>query len=252
MRHLVCATHGAVFKPSVDPSSFLWPRIQQGLRLFDADLRSVTRFSLSMVQRDRFTAEVIRPDGSELFVALLGDAANAIHFWPGRGLNSGLLSALALVRTLNRWSGSTLRDADFTSYEGVMSALQHRHKRRAWRQMAVRQNGVLIAISELIHQALSTHTARNVLMAEMETRCREIIKRVEGRMDEHPKLHEIMRRVERLDDQTLNVLVASGPWETIRSGGDEVDIDLYFPPSHGPLGSASKSGTSSLEVSYSS
>ena len=50
-----------------------------------------------------------------------------------------------------------------------------------------------------------------------------------------------MRRIERLDDQTLNVLVASGPWETIRSGGDEVDIDLYFPPSDRPSKNAPNS-----------
>jgi hypothetical protein len=76
-----------------------------------------------------------------------------------------------------------LRDADFTSYEAVMSALQHRHKRRAWRQMAVTQNGVLVPVSESIHQALLMHTARAVLITEMETRCREIIERLEGRME---------------------------------------------------------------------
>jgi hypothetical protein len=58
--------------------------------------------------------------------------------------------------------------------------------------------------------------------------------------------------LERLDDQTLNVLVVSGAWETVRSGGDEVDIDLYFPPVHRDPDTQPKLETSTLDVSYSS
>ena len=154
------------------------------IRLFDADLRSVSVLTIHGATRPVHRRG--HPAGWERALCRFARRRRkrGIHFWPGRGLNSGLLSALALVRTLNRWSGSPLRDADFTSYEAVMSALQHRHKRRAWRQMAVRRNGILVPVSELIHQALSTHTARTVLITEMETRIREIVERLEGRMDE--------------------------------------------------------------------
>jgi hypothetical protein len=67
-------------------------------------------------------------------------------------------------------------------------------------------------------------------------------------MDGRPDLHEIMRRLERSDGRTLSVLVASGPWETVRSGGDEVDIDLYFPPSSGDPASHPKIEGPGLEV----
>lgn len=42
------------------------------------------------------------------------------------------------------------------------------------------------------------------------------------------------RRLDAVDDETLRVLlVASGQWETHRSGGEEVDIDWFYPPAAG-------------------
>jgi hypothetical protein len=104
-----------------------------GLRLFgvtDENLTAVTCFRLDMVQRARFTAQLFGRTATTpgTFGFLLGDAANAIHFWPGRGLNSGLASALSLgcgaggpgwradcpacpttPRSGRTWSGSTPR-----------------------------------------------------------------------------------------------------------------------------------------------
>jgi hypothetical protein len=225
----VCPTHGTFFKPTRDATSFLWPRIQEGLKLFDADLHSITRFSLSMVQRDRFVAEVFPKDGCGTFVALLGDAANALHFWPGRGLNQGLLSAVSLTRSLARWSGARLRYADFTRHEAVMAALQQRHKSRAWLQMITRRNGEQVAISRLIDESLSEQQSKLVLLATMEERCREISKRLEERLGEQPDIAEIMRRLTAVNEETLRVMVASGQWETRASGGEEVDVDWFYP-----------------------
>ena len=114
-----------------------------------------------------------------------------------------------------------------------MAALQHRHKSRAWLQMSVQRNGRPTAISELIEEAFSTERPRAQLLAEMEARCRAIHGRLEGRMSERPNLREIMRRLDAVDDQTLRVLVVSGQWETHRSGGEEVDIDWFYPPAAG-------------------
>ena len=57
-----------------------------------------------MVQRPRFSVQLFPPHRHDAgtFGFLLGDAANAIHFWPGRGLNSGLASAISLARCLAR------------------------------------------------------------------------------------------------------------------------------------------------------
>ncbi len=76
-----------------------------GAELFgvaEENLTAVTCFRLDMVQRPRFTAQLFAPTATTpgTYGFLLGDAANAIHFWPGRGLNSGLASAISLARCL--------------------------------------------------------------------------------------------------------------------------------------------------------
>lgn len=99
-----CTTHSTLFLPSLIKGSALWKRVGEGLRLFGVEpgeLSAVTSFRLSMVQRPRFTAELLPPTANSTgtYGFLLGDAANAIHFWPGRGLNSGLASAVSLARS---------------------------------------------------------------------------------------------------------------------------------------------------------
>ena len=106
-----CGGHNAVFLPALLKGSALWERVQEGLVMYDvppADLSAVTGFRLDMVQRPRFTAELLPRTAATpgTYGFLLGDAANAIHFWPGRGLNSGLASAVSLARCLaTAWRG---------------------------------------------------------------------------------------------------------------------------------------------------
>ncbi|MCZ4510201.1 hypothetical protein O3Q52_18780 [Streptomyces sp. ActVer] len=157
----VCPTHGTLFLPALLRSSPLWKRIQEGLKLFGVaadDLSAITSFRLDMVQRPRFTAQLSRPTSTSpgTYGFLLGDAANAIHFWPGRGLNSGLASAVSLARSLSRvWQGRPLRDADFIRHEAAMSMLQYRHKSRAWNAMVTTdERGVTRAIKDVIADSM--------------------------------------------------------------------------------------------------
>ena len=99
-----CDGHHAIFLPAVLKQSALWTRVHAGLQLFGVpveNLTAVTGFRLDMVQRSRFTVQLYpktaRTPGT--FGFLLGDTANAIHVWPGRGLNSGLASVI-------RWRGA--------------------------------------------------------------------------------------------------------------------------------------------------
>ncbi|MCW2936698.1 MAG: signal peptide protein, partial [Actinomycetia bacterium] len=132
-----CGGHHSLFLPALLRGSAFWTRVEEGLALFGVppeNLTAVTGFRLDMVQRPRFCVQLLpRTAGTPgTFGFLLGDAANAIHFWPGRGLNSGLASAISLARCLARpRRGLTLRDADFVRHEAVMSMLQYRHKSRA-------------------------------------------------------------------------------------------------------------------------
>ncbi|MBS9385398.1 MAG: GUN4 domain-containing protein [Dolichospermum sp. BR01] len=155
-----CNTHGSIFLPAVVKNP-LWGRIEKALKLFDInkeDLKAITSFNLEMSQTPRFTAQLYPPTEKTpgTFGCLLGDAANAIHFWPGRGLNSGIDSAVSLARCLHsKWQNVRegeikFRDADFLRHEGIMAMLQYRQKSRAWHSMVVTEpDGSVGAINDM-------------------------------------------------------------------------------------------------------
>jgi hypothetical protein len=230
-----CSTHGSVFKPSLDATSFLWPRIQEGLRLFgvkESNFSGVTAFRLSMVQRPRFTARLYgRAKGTPgTFGFLLGDAANAIHFWPGRGLNSGLAAAVSLARCLAaKWGGRSLRDADFLRHEAVMHMLQYRHKTRAWSAMVTSDDeGRIVPVQDMIRAGLRGGLDRKAYEDIFLSRLLDASSRLSDRLTGVPKRTELEKIVSQLSDSTLKVLVASRPWETRTVSGEEVDIDLLL------------------------
>lgn len=235
-RGYVCATHGARFAPAEDPSSLLWPRLKEGLWFFGAtpdDVTAITSFGLSMDRRGLFVAE-LTPTGFErpTFGALIGDAAGALHFWPGRGMNAALSSATALAATVARtWTGRPLRSADFAPFEATMAALQSRHKDRAWRNMVVLKDGEPRTIAEIFAdvQANSAMSARDACanLDTMRRRTTAWSKRLEERMKRPIDVTAIHRRLESLSPATLNVLVAGGAWETRWSGGPETDVERY-------------------------
>ncbi|MFF2328562.1 MULTISPECIES: FHA domain-containing protein [unclassified Streptomyces] len=252
-----CPTHGTLFLPALLRGSPLWKEILQGLNLFDVaedDLSAITSFRLDMVQRPRFTAQLDRPTATSpgTYGFLLGDAANAIHFWPGRGLNSGLASATSLARSLGRaWRGKPLRDADFIRHEAAMSMLQYRHKSRAWNAMVTTdEQGVTRAIKDIIaHSAKpgretvpasvpeparhSVHGAGRPAshrsdLDELLERMGTIRERLAPRLPGMPTDGELRDRLAAVAPATLRTLRESGAWDTLVVGGEEADIDLFY------------------------
>ncbi|MFE7169774.1 FHA domain-containing protein [Streptomyces sp. NPDC057616] len=252
----VCPTHGTLFLPALLRGSPLWKRILEGLRLFDVpeeDLSAITSFRLDMVQRPRFTAQLTRPtaDRPGTYGFLLGDAANAIHFWPGRGLNSGLASAISLARSLSRvWRGRPLRDADFIRHEAAMSMLQYRHKSRAWNAMVTTdERGVTRAIKDIIDGSMeatakpagaaaapaaripaspapsqSTEADLEILLDRMRTIRDRLAPRLPGLPDD-----DVLRaHLSALAPATLRTLQESGAWDTLIVSGEEADIDIFY------------------------
>lgn len=229
----LCTTHGARFVPAEDPSSFLWPRVREGLELFNVStLHEITAFRLSMEHRPRFTAELTSTGTARpVMGALIGDAANAIHFWPGRGLNHGFSSAVSLMRTLATWRpGRQLRSADFWRHEAAMHALQHRHKDRAWRNMVMLREDVTTPIAEAIGKAITVPSEpKGQAIAEMRRRLTGLEARLDGRLPGHPNVQGLLRRIEALDAATLSMFLETGTWEMTLSGGPEVDLDAINP-----------------------
>ncbi|MFE3460691.1 FHA domain-containing protein [Nocardiopsis aegyptia] len=233
-----CPTHGTLFLPALVRGSALWRRAMRGLAFFgiaEEDLSAVTAFRLDMVERSRFTAQLHAATATSpgTYGFLLGDAANAIHFWPGRGLNSGLASALSLARTLDSaWNGRPFRDADFLRHEAAMSMLQYRHKSRAWKAMVTTdESGATRSIKDRIAHSIE-RSAREGTDRDADThafmeRLRGLRERLAPRIPGMPDDVRLRDHLRSLDDATLRALVDSGPWETLMVGGEEVDIDLF-------------------------
>ncbi|WP_031100739.1 MULTISPECIES: FHA domain-containing protein [unclassified Streptomyces] len=236
----ICPTHGTYFLPALLRSSPLWKQIQEGLRLFgvaEDDLTAITSFRLDMVQRPRFTAQLSRPTATSpgTYGFLLGDAANAIHFWPGRGLNSGLASASSLARSLSRvWQGRALRDADFIRHEAAMSMLQYRHKSRAWNAMVTTdEQGVTRAVKDIIGESLERapvtgSEAHESALSALLKRMRSVRERLADRLPGMPTDEELRDHLATLAPSTLRTLHESGAWDTLVVGGEEADIDLFY------------------------
>ena len=235
-REFYCAGHQALFLPAMVKGSALWPRIQEGLQLFGVrpeNLTAVTGFRLDMVQRPRFTAQLYPKTATEqgTFGFLLGDAANAIHFWPGRGLNSGLASVISLSRCLSAtWRGRPLRDADFVRHEAVMAMLQYRHKSRAWRQMVTTDPaGDVHAIKDEIARGIAEGGRRAFdKKADLNTLMKLLVQirdRLAPRLDGLPDDATLRAHLERLPGPMLHTLLVSEAWDTGNVGGEEVDVE---------------------------
>jgi hypothetical protein len=235
----VCGTHHTLFLPALLRGSAFWSRMLEGLALFGVpaeNLTAVTAFQLSMVQRPRFSVRLFPRTQTTpgTFGFLLGDAANAIHFWPGRGLNSGLASAISLARCLARpRSGAALRDADFVRHEAVMSMLQYRHKSRAWLQMVTADdNGNFRAIKDIIAQGIAEGDEGSYdLAADRDALLRRLIQireRLTSRIEGLPDDARLRAHLDSLSGPLIHTLLVSGPWDTTNVGGEEVDVDWLF------------------------
>ncbi|MDP3410173.1 hypothetical protein [Bosea sp. (in: a-proteobacteria)] len=230
----VCTKRGSEFVPATDPASFLWPRALEGLKLFGmpADtLDAITAFPLAMTRRAAFSAE-ITPTGAQhrVFGALIGDAAGVTHFWPGRGLNRGLSSAYALAVVVSRLDpASNLRSADLAEFEGVMAQLQSRHQDRAWRAMVQLQAGQVTPVKAIIGGAITGQRAgRQTLLREMQIRAANLAAGLKDRLPSPPALSELFEAFDLVDDETLAVIAVTGAWETLGSGGGEIDVDAIL------------------------
>jgi FHA domain len=231
-----CGTHHTFFLPALLRGSAFWSRVEEGLTLFGVppeNLTAVTGFQLNMVHRPRFSARLFPPTATTpgTFGFLLGDAANAIHFWPGRGLNSGLASALSLARCLARpGRGTKLRDADFVRHEAVMSMLQYRHKSRAWLQMVTAdENGEFRPIKDIIADGIAEGEEgafeRDADLEALLLQLTQIRDRLARRVNGMPDDATLRAHLDQLSGPLIHTLLISGPWDSVSVGGEEVDID---------------------------
>jgi len=133
-----------VFSPSEDRESPLWKSIEDGLKLFgfkEDEVINVVRIPI-VVQAVREGVQYLPPEDSKsvarprALVAVAGDAAMTVHFWPGRGLNSGIKAGIALgdelVHALNSGRFVGLPIDAMKEYNDFILKLQDReHDKRS-------------------------------------------------------------------------------------------------------------------------
>jgi 2-polyprenyl-6-methoxyphenol hydroxylase-like FAD-dependent oxidoreductase len=225
-----------VFAPSEDRESPLWISILDGLKLFgfkEHEVINIVRIPI-VVQAVKEGVQQLPPEDSlavkrpHALVAVAGDAAMTVHFWPGRGLNSGIKSGIALgdelVHALNngRFIGMPL-DA-MKEYNDFILKLQTReHDKRSI--PILNQSGSPEMLGWLLDKANSVPD--NVAIEWLIGAMVQIADRLETRDDwayepvanVEPQLRIVLRQ---LDSMTLKEMAVSFPWPTREMAGAEV------------------------------
>lgn len=229
-------TEGQVFAPSEDRESPLWKSIEDGLKLFgfkESEVINVVRIPI-VVQAVREGVQYLPPEETKsinrlhALVAVAGDAAMTVHFWPGRGLNSGIKSGIALgdeiVHALNIGKFIGLPLDAMSQYNDFIMKLQNReHDKRSI--PILNQSGSPEMLGWLLDKANSVpdEVAVEWLVGAMA----QIAERLEQRPDwafppvanVEPQLRIVLRG---LNSLTLREMAVSFPWPTREMGGAEV------------------------------
>ncbi|KAK4151130.1 hypothetical protein C8A00DRAFT_36221 [Chaetomidium leptoderma] len=225
-----------VFAPSEDRGSPLWKSIEDGLKLFgfkESEVINLVRIPIVVqavlegvqtlpLEDSRFVA---RPHA---LVAVAGDAAMTVHFWPGRGLNSGIKAGIALgdeiCHALRGGKFAGLQLSAMKEYNDFIMKLQGReHDKRSI--PILNQSGSPEMLGWLLKRAQSVpdEVAIEWLVGAMT----QIADRLELRGDwyfPHEANIEAQIRIilRQLNSLTLREMAVSFPWPTREMAGAEV------------------------------
>ncbi|PTB64934.1 hypothetical protein BBK36DRAFT_1122872 [Trichoderma citrinoviride] len=225
-----------IFAPSEDRGSPLWVSISDGLKLFgfkEEEVINVVRIPI-VVQAVREGVQMLPPQDSinvkrpHALVAVAGDAAMTVHFWPGRGLNSGIKAGLALgdelVHALNNGKFIGMPIDALKEYNDFILKLQGReHDKRSI--PILNQSGSPEMLGWLLQKANSVpdQVAIEWLIGAMTQIADRLQRRDDWAYDfvenVEPQLRIVLRQ---LDAVTLKEMAVSFPWPTREMAGAEV------------------------------
>lgn len=225
-----------VFEPSEHRDSLLWKSIEDGLTLFgfkENEVINIVRIPI-VVQAVREGVQHLPPTDLQAIsrphalVAVAGDAAMTVHFWPGRGLNSGIKSGIALgdeiVHALNNGRFIGLPLVAMKEYNDFIQKLQGReHDKRSI--PILNQSGSPEMLGWLLSKAQSVPD--NVAIDWLVGAMLQIADRLQLRPDwpfepigsVEAQLRIVLRQLSSL---TLGEMAVSFPWPTREMGGAEV------------------------------
>jgi len=209
----------------------LWDVIKQGFKFYSIPLEYV--HTLNPINIDIVTAKNFYTNIKDMkqpldgrtppMVLLIGDAAMRVHFWPGRGLNSGIKSAVGLARRLfhtmiDKRRRFGIRPADIAKWVGFMHAL-------SVREQATRSEIMLKEVPSIddVLQCKNTPTFKQEFISKL-IGLRQIYKGTE------PMLDELLKQsCDKMDEDTLKIMNASGEWPITQMRGEEQNPRDYCP-----------------------
>ncbi|KAK1476428.1 hypothetical protein CABS01_15430 [Colletotrichum abscissum] len=235
-----CLPHGfeenQVFAPSQQPDSPLWKAILDGLELYgfkQCELKNIVRIPIVVRRINKAVEQVPQCDSTALrrphgLVALAGDAAMTVHFWPGRGANSGMKAGIAwadeVTRALFHGQFVGLQTSSLGMYHDFLQKLQEReHGGRSL--PIVKQTGDPDMMAWLMRNArlIPHHVAMEWLVGQMRRDGVRIQRRADWAFEQvnnlEPQLREIL---EKMDVVTIQEMAATFPWPTREMAGAEV------------------------------
>ena len=225
-----------IFAPSEHRDTALWVAIEDGLKLFgfkESEVINVVRIPIVVQAVQEGTQYLPTADAGMInrpraLAAVAGDAAMTVHFWPGRGLNSGIKEGLAfgdeLAHALNSGHFIGMPIEALKEYNSFILKLQGReHDKRSI--PILNQSGTPEMLGWLLGKANSVpdEVAIEWLIGAMV----QIADRLEGRHDwafppvanVEPQLRIVLRQ---LHSVTLREMAVSFPWPTREMAGAEV------------------------------
>ncbi|CAF1550503.1 unnamed protein product, partial [Rotaria sordida] len=163
----------------------------------------------------------------------------SVHFWPGRGMNSGMKAAIALARNILRACTSNnainirkpLRFLDFLDYEGFMARLRAREQQG--RSLRVLVDPIDKSVEEAYSYAHNPYCYERYI-----TNLIHKLKITRQRLQENPEWPHKSRPITDDELQTLSNRTApyavaqlslANPWPTREMSGAEVLVEHMFP-----------------------
>lgn len=254
-------TEDQVFAPYHQDSG-LWQSISDGLRLFgfeETDVKSIVRIPINLIGVTTPTKAVtLRSETRRrphCLVSLAGDSALTHHFWPGRGMNSGIKAAIAWSNQisdliLERNAGLVgLDPSALEPFRDFMNSLREReHTQRSF--IIQSTSGSPEKMEENLRQAHRLgEPDRKVAPALCKT-VLEFAERLEGRGPRHWNHRKVeglrgtvLKIMSQLGRRTKAEMYYSGPWPTEEMSGREVhppEPRIQNPPRSRPADATGK------------
>ncbi|CAF3734821.1 unnamed protein product [Adineta steineri] len=254
------------------PCSPVWSIVRQGLDFFKISAKYVIRvvpieinvrhasivvrelrFEINKTQptasaSDNLTSVTENVSGSEkkqfktMLAFLAGDAAMNVHFWPGRGMNSGMKAAMALARNILRTCISKtspysievrtpLRFLDFLDYEGFMARLRAREQQG--RSLRILMDPIDASVGEAynyphLQPCYKTYT-ENLYEKLKETRLRLDQRSDWPHQTRSVTDEELQSAYKRIHPNAVAQLSLANPWPTREMSGTEILVEDTFP-----------------------